>query len=275
MHRFLPSPVAAFNGLVPKDLGSIRAATGLAYGPGPRRRFDLYSPRGATGPLPVLLFFYGGSWASGRREDYEFAGRAFAALGFLAAIPDYRLVPEVRFPGFLEDAAEAVRGAARVAPGHSGDPRRIILVGHSAGAYIAAMLAVDPQWLGPDRASVRGFVGLAGPYDFLPLDGPATRAAFGSADDLPATQPVRFAGPGAPPALLLHGARDETVRPRNSERLADALGREGADARLKIYPGLGHAQILTALAWPLRRSAPVLADAAAFAREVCKPEAAD
>lgn len=275
MRRFLPSSVAAFNRMVPKDWASVRVAAGLAYGPGPRRRFDLYRPRQAEEGLPVLVFFYGGSWASGRREDYAFAGRALAAHGFLTAIADYRLVPEAHFPDFLEDGAEALRAAARAAPDHGGDPARLILVGHSAGAHIAAMLALDPQWLGAGRPSVRGFAGLAGPYDFLPLDGPATRAAFGSAPDLEATQPVHFAAPGAPPALLLHGAEDRTVRPRNSERLASALRREGSDARVKLYPGLGHAAILTALSLPFRRRVPVLADVAAFAHEVCKPDAAD
>jgi acetyl esterase/lipase len=275
MHPFLPSPVAAFNRLVPKDLGSVRAAAGLAYGPGPRRRFDLYRPRRAEAPLPVLLFFYGGSWASGRREDYAFAGRALAARGFVTAIADYRLVPDAHFPDFLEDGAAAVLGAARAAADHGGDPARLILAGHSAGAYIAAMLALDPRWLGAGRAWVRGFAGLAGPYDFLPLDGPATRAAFGSAPDLQLTQPVRFAAPGTPPALLLHGAEDRTVRPRNSECLAAALRREGSEARVKLYPSLGHAGILTALALPFRRRVPVLADLAAFAHEVCKPDGAD
>ncbi|HEX2763225.1 MAG TPA: alpha/beta hydrolase [Allosphingosinicella sp.] len=275
MARFLPSPVAAFNRLVPKDFGSIRAAAGLAYDDGPRHLFDLYRPRrrSATG-LPLLVFLYGGSWASGRRQDYEFAGRAFASRGFVVAVPDYRLVPEAHFPDFVADAAAAVTQAARIACDHGGDPRRIVLAGHSAGAYIAAMLALDPQWLGRARQAVRGFIGLAGPYDFLPLDGPATRAAFGRAEDLKATQPVRFAAPDSPPALLLHGAGDRTVRPRNSERLAAALAKAGEDARVKIYPRIGHSDILTALALPLRGRAPVLADSAAFAHEVCNDAAA-
>jgi acetyl esterase/lipase len=129
------------------------------------------------------------------------------------------------------------------------------------------MLALDPQWLGPARASVRALIGLAGPYDFLPLGGPVTRAAFGQAPDLAATQPVNFAGAGAPPALLLHGGTDRTVLPRNSRELARRLAASGNEAHLKIYPQIGHVSILTALALPFRYRAPVLADAAAFARE--------
>ena len=132
---------------------------------------------------PVVVFFYGGAWSSGRREDYAFVGRALAAQGFVVVVPDYRLVPEVRFPTFLDDSAAAVQWARENGAAFGGDGERITLVGHSAGAYNAAMLALDPRWLGPDRAAVRGFVALAGPFDFLPLDDPATIAAFGAGRD--------------------------------------------------------------------------------------------
>jgi dipeptidyl aminopeptidase/acylaminoacyl peptidase len=130
-------------------------------------------------------------------------------------------------------------------------------MGHSAGAYNAAMLALDERWLGADRSAVRGLVGLAGPYDFLPLDIPVTIAAFGQERDLAQTQPISFASPGDPPALLLHGALDTTAYPRNSERLASLLRAAGVDARVKLYPRVGHIGIVTALARPLRGRAPV------------------
>ncbi|MDP8912885.1 MAG: alpha/beta hydrolase, partial [Pseudomonadota bacterium] len=180
------SPLRTFNSLVPKDHGAALIERGSAYGAHPRQRLDIYRPRTSTGakqgqaarsPLPVILFLYGGSWQSGMREGYGFAGRALAARGFLVAVPDYRLVPEVRFPAFLEDNAGALRWMRANAVRLGGDPERIVLVGHSAGAYNAAMLALDPRWLGEDRRAVRGFVGLAGPYDFLPLSGPITNAA--------------------------------------------------------------------------------------------------
>ena len=267
------SPLRTFNSLVPKDRGALLVERGAAYGSHPRQRLDLYRPRSegaeaARAPLPVIIFLYGGSWQSGMREGYGFAGRALAARGFLVAVPDYRLVPEVRFPAFLEDNAHALRWVRANAGRFGGDPDRIVLVGHSAGAYSAAMLALDPRWLGEDRRSVRGFVGLAGPYDFLPLSGPITTAAFGQERDLASTQPVNFASAGDPPALLLHGEGDTLVQPRDSRRLAERLQAAGVDARVKLYPAIGHIGMVTALARPLRGRAPVLEDIAAFAARV-------
>ena len=263
------SPLKTFNALVPKDRGGALVARDQAFAPGERQKLDLYAPRRPLGDkLPVIVFFYGGSWSSGVKEGYGFAGRALAAQGFVVAIPDYRLVPEVRFPAFVEDGAAAVKWVRANAARFGADPDRIVLAGHSAGAYNAAMLAFDPRWLGEHRKAVRGFAGLAGPYDFLPLDGPITRAAFGGAPDLKATQPVNFASSDAPPALLLVAAGDRLVYPRNSRRLAEALTRHGVPAEVRTYEGVGHVGILTALAKPLRGKAPVLRDIADFARRV-------
>jgi acetyl esterase/lipase len=264
------SPVRTFNAVVPKDPGAVRVAADQAFASGPRGKLDLYAPRRRPGDhrLPVIVFFYGGSWSSGDKAGYAFVGRALAARGFLVAIPDYRLVPEVRFPAFLEDGAQAVRWVRGNAARFGGDPERIVLAGHSAGAYNAAMLSLDPQWLGPDRAVVRGFVGVAGPYDFLPLDGPITRATFGAAADLEATQPARFASRDDPPALLLVAGKDRVVAPRSSVTLARALEGAGVPVETRTYPDVGHAGIVTAFSTLLRGKAPVLQDAADFARRV-------
>lgn len=265
------SPLATFDALVPKDGGVALVARDVAYGSDPRQRLDLYAPRGkAPGKLPVILFFYGGSWSSGTRAGYAFVGRALAAEGFIVAVPDYRLVPQVRFPAFLEDGAGAVRWVRAHAMGYGGDPDRLVLAGHSAGAYNAAMLALDPRWLGADRAAVRGWIGLAGPYDFLPLDQPATIAAFGAAPDPTATQPVRFASAGDPTAFLASGTEDTTVRPRNSDVLGAALSAVGVPVERRRYPGIAHIGLLTAIARPFRSRAPVLADMAAFAHRVTR-----
>jgi acetyl esterase/lipase len=264
-------PLGSFNALMPKDRSSARVAEAVAYGAGERLKLDLYAPRAADkDKRPIVIFFYGGSWNSGRRQGYAFAARALAARGFLVVIPDYRLAPEVRYPDFLRDCAESVHWVRRHAGEYGGDGERIVLAGHSAGAYNAAMLALDPGLLGPDRAAVRGFVGLAGPYDFLPLDDGATIAAFGAWPRPAETQPISHAAPGAPPALLLHGDADTRVKPRNSRKLAGLLQAAGSDVRLKLYPGLGHIGILTALAIPFRRQAPVLADVASFAGEMTR-----
>lgn len=263
------SPLRLFNAIIPKDGGVQRIERGTAFGSHERQKLDVYAPRKrSAGQLPIIVFFYGGSWQSGTREGYDFAGRALASRGFLVVIPDYRLVPEVRFPSFLEDGAAAVRWTRANAARLGGDPDRIVLAGHSAGGYNAAMLALDPRWLGEDRRAIRGFAGIAAPYDFLPLDTPASIGAFGQERDLPATQPVNFASAGDPPALLLHGERDATVKPRNSYRLSERLEAAGVDARVKLYPEIGHIKIVTSLARPLRGQAPVLADIDSFAHEV-------
>ncbi len=267
------SPVRVFNAAVPHDRNIVQVERGAAYGDHPRHRIDVYRPtsRADSSPrLPVIVFFYGGSWQEGDRAAYAFAARAFASRGFLVAVPDYRLVPEVRFPAFLEDGASALRWVRANAARLGGDPDRLVLVGHSAGAYNAAMLALDERWLGPDKRAIRAFIGIAGPYDFLPLDTPASTAAFGQESDLARTQPVNFASADDPPVLLLHGARDTTVYPRNSERLSAALRDVGVVGETILYPRVGHVGILTALARPFRKRAPVLDDAAAFAHRVTR-----
>ncbi|MEG8038680.1 alpha/beta hydrolase [Sphingomonas sp. LR60] len=265
------SPLSTFDRLVPKDRGSSLVAEGLAYGPGPRQRLDVYAPRSSCGqPRPVVVFFYGGSWSSGTRAGYAFVGRALAAQGFVTVVPDYRLVPEVHYPAFVEDGAAAVRWVTANAGKYCGDGRSVVLMGHSAGAYIAAMLSVDPRWLGRTRAAIKGLVGLAGPYDFAPFDVDASRAAFGQVSDPAETQPVTWAGPGDPPALLLYGTGDTVVRPRNSEALTARLRAGGVAVEQRAYPKLGHVGILLALARPFRGRAPVLNDVSSFIRSNAK-----
>ncbi|WP_271078428.1 alpha/beta hydrolase [Aurantiacibacter sp. MUD61] len=260
-----------FNALVPKDANSAQVASDVAYGAHERQKLDVYAPVEATDDVkPVIVWLYGGSWNSGTREGYDFVGRALAAQGFITVVPDYRLVPEVRFPGFVEDGAEAIRWVRANAAQYGGDPDNIVVMGHSAGAHIAAMLAKDPQWLGEDRAAIAGMIGLAGPYDFLPLDTDSTIAAFSHWPELEETQPVTFADASSPPALLLTGADDTTVRPRNSISLAAALTSAGVEAEVVQYEDVDHIDILIALARPLRSRAAVLEDAVRFAREVTR-----
>jgi acetyl esterase/lipase len=197
-------------------------------------------------------------------------GAALAAQGFVVAIPDYRLVPEVRFPTFVEDCAAAVRWVAHNVSAHGGDPERIILMGHSAGAYNAMMLALDARYLSGarvDLAHIRGAIGLAGPYDFLPFDVSATIDAFGQFPDPAATQPITFARADAPPLLLAWGEDDDTVGRRNLDGLERAMREAGAPVQTKLYPGVDHVEIMLALSRPFRGLAPVLADITAFARE--------
>ena len=264
------SPLGTFNALTPKDAGGERVAEALPYGENARQMLDIYAPdrEAGAGPLPVIVFFYGGSWNSGSRGGYRWLGRALAAQGFVVVLPDYRLVPETRYPGFVEDGAAAVRWTRANIARYGGDPDKVVVAGHSAGAYIAAMLATDDRWLGEDHAALKGLVGLAGPYDFAPFDVAASQEAFGQWPDPAETQPVTWAGAGDPPALLLTGADDETVRPRNSHALAQRLRAGGVEAQVVEYPGIGHINILLSLSRPLRGRAPTLEATSAFVRRV-------
>ena len=260
------SPLAAYNALGPRDPAA-RPGRDIAYGPLPRQKLDVYAPEHPSGLLPVLIYFYGGSWNSGRRQDFTFVGQALASRGFVTVIPDYRLVPQVRYPAFLQDGAAAVRWARDHAADYGGDPRRIVLVGHSAGAYNAMMLALDGEFLraaGVDPANIKAAVGLSGPYDFLPLNVGWTIAAFGDYPNLPATQPINYATTASPPTFLAHGARDTLVSPKNTITLGRRLEQAGAVVEVKLYPGLRHQDTMLALSRMFRGKAPVLDDIAAF-----------
>ncbi len=238
----------------------------IAFGPHPRQRLDIYVPNGGGDRRPVIFFIYGGSWSSGAKGTYFFVGNALAARGYVTVIADYRLVPEVRFPGFVEDGARALAFVRTRIDGYGGDPDRIFLLGHSAGAYNAMMLALDPRYLAAadvPRRAIRAAAGLSGPYDFLPLDVPASQAAFGQARNLAETQPVTFARRGAPSIFLGTGTDDDTVRPRNTDSLAARLSAAGVPVTVRKYQGVGHAGTILALT-PFFRGTPVLDDVTAF-----------
>ncbi len=264
------SPAGLLNGVsrISGDGDARLALRGAAFGPLARQKLDVWVParRGAT-KLPVVVFFYGGGWVAGDRADYGFVGRAFAARGFVAIVADYRLVPQVRFPAFVEDGALAVRWARDQVAAHGGDPRRISLAGHSAGAYQAAMLALDPHYLrdvGVDPGIVRAAALLAAPTDFHPFTEARGRDALGRWPRPAETQPISFARADAPPILLMHGTADTVVRPYNSERLAAKLGRLGARAELRLYPGKDHVDLVKSLSPAFRGATPALADSVAF-----------
>ncbi len=244
------------------------------YGNGPRQMLDIWVPENAQAGdrLPVIIFFYGGGWDSGERASYGFAGRALAQKGFVVVIPDYRLVPKAHWPDFLEDSAKAVAWTHEYIGGLAGDPDRIALMGHSAGAYNAVMLALDPQWLrgaGSDPSIIRGVAGLAGPYDFLPMEkGGSADKAMGKVRPAEKTQPIGFARGDAPPLWLATGDEDTTVRPRNSQNLVAAIEKAGGAATLRLYPQMGHTGIVMALAAPFRSKGPVLDEATDFLRGV-------
>ena len=262
------SPLSMFATLSPKDPAAV-VGRNEAYGANPRQRLDVYAPRGAKGQAPLAVFFYGGSWDSGRRQDYNWVGRALASRGFVTVVADYRLYPEVKYPDFLADSAQAVRWASDNAARFGADPSRIVLVGHSAGAYNAAMLALDGRYLaaaGVDPGRVRALAGLSGPYDFLPLQGDITHRIFGETADLPATQPMAYVTKASPPAFLATGDADDMVWPKNTVALARSLRAAGVEVEERHYAGVDHIRMVLALSKPLRGRAPVLDEMTDFLR---------
>lgn len=262
------SPLRLVNAVSPK--GAVQVSSGIAYGAGARHRLDIYRPQAAPAAAPVIVFFYGGNWVSGSREDYAFVGRALAARGFVVVVPDYRLYPQASYPDFLVDCAQAVAWTERTIGQYGGDPRKLYLMGHSAGAYNAAMLALDGRWLGSQglRPDVlRGWIGLAGPYDFLPVQNRTTRPVFHYPNTPSASQPIEHVGAAAPPALLIAANKDELVDPvRNTGGLATRLRGAGVPVRTAYYDGVNHATLVASLSSTLRGLAPTLDAVEAFVR---------
>jgi acetyl esterase/lipase len=258
---------ALLNLTVPRK--DYRIVRDLAYGPHERQKLDLYIPKGLKESAPVLLFFYGGSWQSGDKGWYRVFGEAFTSKGIVVAVADYRLYPDVRYPAFVEDGAEALRYLRHEIARHGGDPARLFLAGHSAGAYNAAMIVCDPAQLeriGADHSWVRGVIGIAGPYDFLPLKDAALIEIFGG-DRRPETQPITFVGGNLPPMLLAAGSKDRTVSWKNTKRMAAKLRDFRNDVTEIVYPGIGHIGILLSLARPLRGRTSLREDISRFVRE--------
>ena len=252
-------PAAMLNATVPSQGYTLEP--NIAYGPLPRQKLDVYRPTAPRADGKSVIFFYGGSWDSGSKDDYVFVGQALAARGITTIIADYRIYPEVRFPIFLEDATKAVRWA-----GDRVGVDKLFIMGHSAGGHIALMLATNTPYLasaGVDRMRMRGVIGISGPYDFLPLTSRKLINIFGGPNN-PEMEPITFTRAPLPPALLLQGMADTTVYPRNAEHLAAAWREAGAPVELKLYPEVGHIGIIVAFSDLLRERAPTLDDVTAY-----------
>ena len=242
-------------------LGESDAQKAVIWGPADREAGDP--------ALPVLLFAHGGSWRSGDPDDYGFIGRSFVPEGFITVLAGYRLHPDAVYPAMLEDTARAIAWTREEIAQYGGDPERIVLIGHSAGAYNVAMAALEEQWLGREGHSPRnlaGVVGLSGPYDFYPFDSQSTRNSFGHAIEPERTQPIAHVGPDAPPFMLVHGERDTLVKIRNSKVLNRRLSEAGASSRLLSFPEMTHNDPLISLAAPWRNSRDLHAEIVRFAQ---------
>jgi acetyl esterase/lipase len=275
------SPTTVLNAIAPRE--GVSVTHDLAYADGPRHTLDVYTPRPptilapissptptliststptpASTPTAVVVFFYGGNWEAGSKDMYRFVGAALASRGVMTVIPDYRLYPEVRFPAFMNDAAAAVAWTHANAARFGGDPHRLFLMGHSAGAQIATLLALDGSYLRADglspQSDVCGVIGLAGPYDFLPLHSATLKAIFGPEAEWPRSQPINFVSPQAPAMLLLAGRDDDIVDPGNTLRLAASLRAAGTSVEDELYRGVGHKTLIAAFSGPLTFLAPV------------------
>ncbi len=254
------------NALTPD--GDYQLADSLVYDAQIGLDLDVYAPPRAKN-APVVVFFYGGRWTEGSKEQYQFAGQALASKGFVAVLPEYRHYPAVKFPAFVEDAARAVRWTHENAARYGGSPEKIFVMGHSSGAHLAALLALNPDYLkaaGGDRAWLRGMIGLAGPYDFMPITAPDMRDMFGPPERFELSQPITFVDGDNPPLLLLHGEDDQSVGVRNTRRLSAAVAKAGGPVETVIYPEMSHAWIVATLAAPLRGRSDVLKQVSDFVR---------
>jgi acetyl esterase/lipase len=262
------SPLGVLNSLVPSS--SYKLTSDVAYGSAPRHKLDVYTPTLAApaSGYPVVVFFYGGSWNRGEKADYKFAGEALASRGVLAMVADYRLYPEVRYPDFLNDCALALGFVLDKAASVNGDPKRVFVMGHSAGAYNASMLALDARWLkavGRSPLELAGFIGLAGPYDFLPMTNPDTQPVFFHPNYPAGSQSIDYAAASSPRTFLGAAKEDALVNPqRNTVGLHNRLKAAGVETTLKLYDRVNHMTLVASLGAPVRWLAPVLDDVVEF-----------
>jgi acetyl esterase/lipase len=260
------TPLKVLNAFTPSSTFS--RTSDLAYGPDPRNKLDIYTPKDAAPDAPVVVFFYGGSWVSGSRGDYAFVGEALASRGIVAVLADYRLYPQVHYQELLRDSAQAVGWTRAHIRQYGGNPGKLYVMGHSAGAYNAAMLALDPKWLaaaGTTPSIIKGWIGLAGPYDFLPIEDAEVKPVFYFPNSPPDSQPINHVSAASPPALLIASVDDTEVNPqRNTGGMASRLRAQGVSVREVYFSRTSHRTLVGALARPLRSLAPVLEEVAAF-----------
>jgi acetyl esterase/lipase len=257
----------------PTVFGSYDRHINLAYGEGPRQRLDVYAPRNAHN-RPIVIFWYGGSWKHGNKANYRFVGAALAARGFVTVLPDYRLHPAVTFPAFCEDAAHALAWVEEHAAEFGGDPHRIVLMGHSAGAHIAAFIAYNHAFVekaGARPQDIVGLVGLSGPYALV-TDTRELRATFPVPYTEKDWQPLAFVDAKAPPTLLLHGLSDKEVEPEQSVKLRDALVANHVRVEMHLYPHGRHGDTIAPFALLARQRSPAYEDSVAFIESVTRSD---
>ncbi|RZL65233.1 MAG: alpha/beta hydrolase [Variovorax sp.] len=252
------SPVKVLNRLVPSSTYDFEGD--VRYGAAERQRLDIYRPLAATqtasAARPLVVFFYGGTWTTGERASFKFVGEALASRGAVVVIPDYGLSPTFKYPVFAQDSALAVKWALDNAARLGADPKQVYVMGHSSGGYNAAMVALDPRWLGAVGASPKalaGWIGLAGPYDFLPIENPDAQVAFNWPNTPPDSQPLAHVSAAAPRTLLMAARNDKLVNPvRNTGQMAARLRAAGVEVQTREFDDLSHITLIGAVAKPLQ-----------------------
>ncbi|MEE9351485.1 MAG: alpha/beta hydrolase [Thiotrichaceae bacterium] len=247
----------------------------VSYGTHQRNKLDVYRPKKTnSNKSPVVVFFYGGCWgecSSLKKKDYLFVAQSLSSRGYVTVIPNFREYPEVTFQPIMADAASVMRWVSQHIDEYAGDANKVVIAGHSSGAHIGATLALDKRYLDSGlRSRIRGFIGFAGPYDFLPLDEAYQRKLFGPPKHYAASQPINFVSSQSPAMLLLHGKKDTTVKPQNSHKLAVKAQSLGVDSKVIEYPKHDHVGILIALSRPLQRKSSVLVDVIKFLEQHAK-----
>jgi acetyl esterase/lipase len=261
------SPVKILNAMVPENGYSLIAA--VPYGELKRQKLDIYVPKVAQAnnnkkvnrPKKVIIFYYGGNWDAGERGDYKFVAEALTSQGYIVVIPDYRLYPDLLFPAFMADPVSAAKWVKTHINQYGGDSNQVFLSGHSAGAHIAVMMAINPQYLAV--ASLKpndfvGIIGLAGPYDFLPLKVERLKTIFGAEAEQWKSQPIHFVDGKNPPLLLAYGKKDDIVWPRNSINLAKKVKENNGLVDLVAFESYSHVDMVAKLAKPLRSDSKLL-----------------
>lgn len=223
-----------------------------------RHALDVYAPPG-PGPHPVVVFIHGGGWRTGDRDGafgvYRRLGRRLASLGIVAVIPGYRLAPDHKHPAQVRDVARAIGWTVQHAASFGGDPRALFVMGHSAGAHLAALAALDRRWLAeqglrPDALS--GVIAISGPYDLRDLSSEAAamvEGAFGGDPEawFDAT-PATHLSPGTVPPFLITVAEDDPeVLLRGGRVFAEALRGAGVPVEEHTIAGRSHNSILVEL----------------------------
>jgi len=260
------SPLGILNATVSSD--GYKSTLDLPYGTQPRQRLDIHIPNEVKDNADVVIFYYGGRWQYGSKDQYRFVADAFTSKGIITVLPDYRLYPNVDWQDFIVDGTKAYQWVVNNIEKYNGNPKRVFVMGHSAGAHISSMIALDKSLLKSDVKRPCGFVGLAGPYDFLPIRDADVIRVFSSATDIQETQPINFVDGGDPAMLLLHGANDESVKVGNSIRVAKRVNSVDGSVATKIYEDVDHIDILLSLSSTFRHISSVLADSTEFINKI-------